>query len=698
MNPVRSVRGLVVMGMLVAVVLTWAVSPAAARRGLGPHPVPCSPAPCGDLGGPPLPKAPNGALEYPQSEVVSVAPSVHELVLGQRLMITRSGHCDSSASNSIAGGSGCDFAGLVGLSLCPGAKPPKTLALTEHDGFTECYVATAPTSGWVVFTAVAGNCGVSQCTGGNYYEISADGATLSLAGHGRPGLSVQATITAFGHVRNAVLKLSLAPGDYLSHVVGANAGSKRTGRLEVKKALGAVSAGRHVLRISADVASLFAAPGHTVHAMNAVGGKKPGTRQSAGWANAPPAPATTGGDELIFSDSPEYLLGKSERTRLKDGTVRVAPATELATGQVAGNQVEGILYRQTTPTAAGDFRVYLNHENRTPVPKDICVVIAPSGPGVTELTRDAIGEGEKPGDPVLAGERALAAYEADRRKPRPQTMTLGASHPAYSQCFGPIVNKGAAGVINAIIDYHASAPVKVGVVAIDSERNHQARFQSDPLGYHFADAKHPNGDPSRTYVTDAPLKNPGESHVAGTFPYDEVTVHAMVNLTDAQPFGMLLAGNPAKSPGQYVAALDRDHKDNKGNYGVFYHVSVTVTGSAGERAEIVFNPRSVGFDSTTGVTNAFGGIADVPSITVMGTVGHEIHIPSSGVIKHNEDGTVLGTVHGGETFSFDFMPPGGAVAPDAIVVLPELVRVLGTLGFTDGTATGTPDPLTVALG
>jgi hypothetical protein len=514
--------------------------------------------------------------------------------------------------------------------------------------------------------------------------------TLELAGHRRGRFFLDPTVTAFGPLTNSTLKLSLAPGDYLTHFSGA-AASRSGGSVTVKKTLGKLGSGKHVFHISADVASLFAGAGQTVTGMNHVGGP-------LHWSKAAPARASTGGDKLVFSDSPEYLLGKPQHK--KKGKPRVILPTELASGRVAGDQVEGILYKQTDQTASGDFRVYLNHENRTPVPKLICVVIEqaivpPAAPGQTQLTEKVTGEGEKPGDPVDAGRRALASYESHRRSARSQTVVLDGSNPAYTRCFGPIVDNGAAGVINAILDYRSSAAVSVGVVAINADPHRKGQFASNPLSYRFADNKHPKGDPARTYATDGPLHNPGETHVAGTFDYDEVTVNAMVDLSRAQPFGMLLAGDPPKSPGQYEPARDRGKQDNKGNYGVFYHVTLTVTGSSSERAEIVFNPRGVG--KTGGVTNAFAGIADVPSVTAMGTLGREIPIPSSGAIKNSQDGTVLGTVNGGQRFSFDFMPPGGASGPDAIVVLPEFIRVTGTLGFSGGSATGTPNPLFVGL-
>jgi hypothetical protein len=101
-------------------------------------------------------------------------------------------------------------------------------------------------------------------------------------------------------------------------------------------------------------------------------------------------------------------------------------------------------------------------------------------------------------------------------------------------------------------------------------------------------------------------------------------------------------------------------------------------------------------DKALGVTNAFAGIADVPSL-LEGSLGTEIPVPATDKIKINDRGTVLGFVDAGNSFTFDFMPPGGASAPDAIVVLPAFVKAKASLAYSGGSTGAKPDPLIVSL-
>jgi hypothetical protein len=674
-----------------------AAANASAAR-LGPAPVPCHPAPCGQPGQPALPA---GQLE--QSTLIHLAITPHVVrpgdVVTMVITYSGSGHCREE-DGSTCGPQGTPEISMVRVDCRTHTEIPVP-TFAQADATTQCFKATPSTAVGAPFyatiTAPVGNCGstngVSDCISADYLLIEPPSKAPILTLSARPvkrsaaggDVELTATVTTVSKITGAALNVALAPTELLTSVFGA--GTKRLGMVPAN------STRREQVR--ARVRPLFGAAGATVAELNALDGGR-------GWQTAPPPPADLTGGELVYSDSPEYILGAATRgkpTKDKNGKVipgKFTPATTIANGRVGGPDVEGILYAQRTTSAAGDFRVYLNHENRTDVSKSICVVITPVGPGPVILTQQSIGVAVHPGDPVAAGAEALKAYESNRRSARPTTSTLGkGGAPAYVNCVADIVQAKYAGVVNAIIDYHADGGVRVGVVAVNTAR--EDLFRGAPLTYAFADGLNPKGDPVRTYLSDGPLRNPGETHVAGTYQHNTVQIKLPeVKMDKAKPIGVLVAGNPLKMRKQYERALDGTRLTNKGNYGVFYEVTIPTTGRPGETAEVVLNPRAVGFDKALGVTNAFAGIADVPSL-LQGSLGAEIPVPATDKIKINDRGTVLGFVDAGKSFTFDFMPPGGASAPDAIVVIPAFVKAKASLAYSGGSTSATPHPLIVSL-
>jgi hypothetical protein len=132
----------------------------------GPHPVPCSPAPCQQPGSPASP----GLM--PQSTKIVTTVDPHVLHIGQVVHIKRIGHCDPQE------GSSCGFfAGTDNLTAIP-CKPgdpaePGILANSHKEGYTACFKATSETPGlWTVAEAAEGRCNPSDCVSGDYYTVN----------------------------------------------------------------------------------------------------------------------------------------------------------------------------------------------------------------------------------------------------------------------------------------------------------------------------------------------------------------------------------------------------------------------------------------------------------------------------------------------------------------------------------------------
>jgi hypothetical protein len=260
---------------------------------------------------------------------------------------------------------------------------------------------------------------------------------------------------------------------------------------------------------------------------------------------------------------------------------------------------------------------------------------------------------------------------------------------------------GAAPVVNGIMDYtlSGSSPLQVGLVILNTAD--KAKFMADPLGYRFQGGQAPKAAPPRTYATDVPLYNHGEDgHSAGTFAYDTVKMTLSTYDADAGlPWGTLIAGSPSKLPpdgtpedaNEYQPADDTQMEDN-GNYGVMYEVTVPTKGLPGESVQVLLDPRGVGHHDVKGgpgYNNAFQGTVVV--------AGRWVNVPNPGQPGDNGSGSLLnanygvgiGQVKANSTFTFDFMPPGGATLPIAIVLVPAYVKAQATMTYNQGATTST---------
>jgi hypothetical protein len=582
---------------------------------------------------------------------------------------------------------------------CKGEEPTCTWKATEGSDYPPSESRSGWSGGWEVYEA--GFCGFFGCApSGDYYYVEGHHGCSSKSSSARlaatdecpplldlkasavnvhPGkggkLDLTATvITGKEAVKNGKITVTLTP----SVTLRGNAGKG-----PLKADAGNVpKASSKKVAMPAEIAPTVVANGHTLGTME--------EWSKGGWRHEPSPSATPGGGHLLFSDAPEFL----------------ASTTTLQTGGAGGDRVEGVLYRETGSTLAAtaaqpEFRLYINHENRTSVSKTICFVFT-ADTAHTTISQTHAGIAVKLDDPVAAGRVALEAFERSRRGGKAGPAKAINQATGYAECpsgatLKPASAAKSAEVVNGIFDYTASGGnVQAGVVILNT--SNVGAFLADPLHYKFADAAHTSGNPARTYSSGGGLANPKESHVSGTFDYDTVKVTLPEYDEDAGvPVGALLAGDPKVQANQYLPAQDTGVYD-KGNFGVFYQVQVATKGEEGEAAQVLLNPRAVGTDKQLKVVNGFAGVVDAPAGEA-GKLGAEIAAPahgqpgvgSSGNLTDKQYGIGVGRVKAGKRFTMEFMPPGGASLPVAVVLAPAYVKAKGVLGY-DGHKTVVSEP------
>jgi hypothetical protein len=447
------------------------------------------------------------------------------------------------------------------------------------------------------------------------------------------------------------------------------------------------------------------ADGHTLAGLTAWG--KPSNEWHGPPQHPPAGKSLFGGGRLVYSDRPEYI---DDSTNVKGG----------ANG---GPNVEGILYAERGKTYAStptdrEFRVYFNHENRTPVGKQVCIVFSATKLGET-LEQTAIGIAHNTGDPVGAGRAALISYLGSRRAGTSKTLAVSTpvprkgstkKRPVLAVCPRDAVIAPRKGVVNGIIDFTATGPasVRAGLVVLNDDHADVNDFTADPPGYRFRQGtlKKPVRS-SRTYASDHVLSNSNESagHVSGTFPHDTVTLQLSdYNADEDQPWGTLIAGNPSKplkdggvpeDANEYEQAEDTQKYDH-GNYGVFYEITVNNTGSAGETAQVLLNPRGIG--KSNGVTNGFSGAVEVQGQLIKAPLSGQPGESKGANLVNPDYGIGIGRVDPGSSFSFELMPPAGSTFPLAIVLAPAFLKAQGTLNYNSGkTTSSTPSPIIFGL-
>lgn len=407
----------------------------------------------------------------------------------------------------------------------------------------------------------------------------------------------------------------------------------------------------------------------------------PGKSNTTGWLSTSKVTPTIArsGVDLVYSDQPEFLDG----------------ATQDVLGEPMGANVEGVLYQQVKDgsgnrlTTTGDFRLYLNHENRTNSPKNIYYMITNPDPhAAVSITVGSFGVGQIPGNPVASGKAALLHYYGPATA---ASFEISASE----GCAGSAASATIAGnttcaflvgtlqggkhdVITLIGDLTAGGAVQIGVVAVNAEN--AAAFAKNPATYHFEGGKSPY---VRTYAAhNAQLHNGTEDgHVHGTFGYDEVDVILNYDVGAGKRYGWRMGDHLAgKFPGlsqsafdlEYGASLDStaDHPVYLiGNYGVQYVVTVNLTDAkSGMATQILLNPRAAGDQGK--YKNGFAGV-----VKTSGPPAGQIVVPATiDAIKSKTIAAGIGYVTGSGTYTLHFIPPAGDALPVAIVLAPAYVE------------------------
>jgi hypothetical protein len=414
----------------------------------------------------------------------------------------------------------------------------------------------------------------------------------------------------------------------------------------------------------------------------------------------PPAIVRGGGD-LVFSDNPEYL----------------AATTADSLGHTHGEFIEGVLYKQTSQstllpgsgplTSNGTFRLYMNHENRTTVPKRLYYVITnPSTVDSVDVSMGNFGIAHKPGDPVVAGQRALEQYLGGAVASAIPPPSLPPNQPCagsalfttiphgmtcvffvYELSQPTVTNEGTyPDVVNFIADITTTGPVQVGVVAVNGAPNNYSNFEVLPLNYEF------NNTIGLTYQTDQLVNLTEKGHVHGTFPYNHVQVRIPYAVANADRYGWRLGDNTPSSP-EYAVSRDAIPSLNIGNFGVQYVVSIVPSGAqSGMATQVLIEPRGARprTDSTTG--NA------VAAEVTTSSIASPFAVPCNGKITDPNTGAGVGFVLGNDTFVLNLIPPAGDTMPIAVVLGPAYVKNTATATAPSGATSSSslvlqlPDP------
>jgi hypothetical protein len=424
------------------------------------------------------------------------------------------------------------------------------------------------------------------------------------------------------------------------------------------------------------------------------------TWQSDGWvATSQATPSIVrGGGQLVFSDQPEWL-----------GADANGLFTEDAAGHTLGPDLEGVLYKQDIDQttllplqSSGSFRIYMNHENRTAVAKQLYYLLTNPGPAAVTVTPGSIGLAQSAGNPVAAGQAALTQYLNHGASPAPKAVGAcsagtgtSTSIPANQTCAFLVnampASSGNPHVVNLIEDLTTSGPVQVGVVVVNKAT--AAAFEKNPLTYEFQGLA---GSTTRTYLTDEGLKNPVETHVHGTFPYNAVIVNIPYDVGTGNRYGWRLGDNQATLGAtafalEYDAALDVTVNKvyNIGNFGVNYAITVQPSNAqSGMATQVLLNPRSAG-PQPGGFTNAVAGVVTTSATTV------PFAVPATGFVKDPTEAVGVGYIIGDDTFTLNFIPPAGDALPIAVVLGPAYVQNTAAANATGVAATQAQKILTL---
>ena len=345
-------------------------------------------------------------------------------------------------------------------------------------------------------------------------------------------------------------------------------------------------------------------------------------------------------EDPVFS-TPPLELGSSipmgQRYTKKDFEAAATPTaiTPLGRTQVMSNRPEnvseeGVLYRGTVEESGS---VYFYHVNVSLEPRRFAALLHNPGEEAVNVTLTALGTAVRDEYGYRYGGQEVAYEVLSPLAPRALTILPGEW--TWLEPDLPATPADYKGGVSLQANFETSGPVEVWVVSLDERTGDEG--MGDVLG-----------------LPDVPADRTGAGR--GTFPGAERQVDVTLELTGDNEPGFTL------SPGSdWVFGTDEvlgTEAQNRGNYGMLYHVNAEVVNETGGDRVVRFYAVNIGCVISGAVRLGDGRVFKLPTDML-------------GALDVNDHGAVVGqlTLKAGETdtFRFNFTPPGFSCLPVGIM-------------------------------
>ena len=345
-------------------------------------------------------------------------------------------------------------------------------------------------------------------------------------------------------------------------------------------------------------------------------------------------------EDPVFN-TPPLELGSSipmgQRYTKKDFEAAAAPTTVTPLGrtQIMSNRPEnvseeGVLYRGTVEESGS---VYFYHVNVSLEPRRFAALLHNPGDAPVTVTLTALGTAVRDEYGYRYGGQEVAYEVLSSLEPR--TFKIPPGGWRWLEPDLPATPVDYKGGVSLQADFETSSPVEVRVVSLDEGTGDEGM-----------------GDVMN--LPDVPADRTGAGR--GTFPGAERRVDVTLELTGDNEPGFTL------SPGSdWVFGTDEvlgAEAQNRGNYGMLYHVDTEVVNKTGGDRIVRFYAVNIGCVISGAVRLGDGPVFKLPTDML-------------GALDVNDHGTVIGqlALKVGETgtFRFDFTPPGFSCLPVGIV-------------------------------
>lgn len=281
---------------------------------------------------------------------------------------------------------------------------------------------------------------------------------------------------------------------------------------------------------------------------------------------------------------------------------------------------DGILY---SDYLTGENRLYYHHINGSSETKNIYLLVKNSGHTPASLTLKRWGTAG-PSDPMSVGRTAVNRYFSHGAQNSARLVLQPGEIKIINQGTGNIINPGEA--TNGIYDIKTTDQLFFAVVALGNDKT-IAEYENLPL-----------------------LTGDG-IHIRGTYPVANRIMS--LELEGTEPTRLVLADGIEDA---FIIGEDRSNditgiseliKQNKGNYGVVYSITIT----SKQRVGIIFTPRG-GMYTGAGQWD-----------------GRAFNIPNRGILNPME-GAMIGVIEAGESKELKFIPPAGSYLPVNLIFVP----------------------------